>query len=149
MSRASFSNDKYTFAFGVDHTPMGCFFQIWERAAEGEIPLLDETGSPQVEADELFHLDVKNDKTLERNPALTRALEPLRQTSRYLRNEETIIGIGKALGLDVAEEVRCWQNSKAGPSSTSNSLAPTAASGWRSMSPTLSMRRVSAANAAR
>ena len=105
MSRARFSNDKYSFVFGVNHTPMGCFFQVWELAAEGELPDQDDTDMPQVEADEMYGLSVSNTRTLERNPALKRALEKLSKSSKYLRNEETIIDIGKSLGFYVSKMV--------------------------------------------
>lgn len=101
MSRAQVENDRYKFAFGVDHTPMGCFFQIWEKAAEGEVPEMDETDTPQVEADEMCGWRISNVKTLERNPVLAKALAPFGN----LRNEETVIAIGKAMGFDVSKEV--------------------------------------------
>lgn len=49
MSRATFTNAKYTFVFGVDHTPMGTFFQVYDRG----IPKDDED-TPHFEYDALF-----------------------------------------------------------------------------------------------
>ena len=100
MSRESVSNDRYTLAFGVDHTPMGCFFQLWEKAAKGEDPESDGMGQPQIQGDEHFGMAVHNPNTVRRNRELETAL-------RYvtLRNEETVIKIGKACGLNVVREV--------------------------------------------
>lgn len=103
MSRAAESNDRYILAFGVDHTPMGCFFQLFETAAEGENPEGDEMDQPQIDADEMYGIRVHNPKTLERNPTLGYLIPKL--TKQSLRNEETIIEIGKACGLDVAKRV--------------------------------------------
>jgi len=101
MSRKQVRNPRYTFAFGVDHTPMGCFFQVWENVAKGENPEADEFDTPQVEADEMYGLRISNAKTLERNPALARLLNSV----AALRNEETVIAIGTALGFKVSKEV--------------------------------------------
>lgn len=100
MSRKTIRTCEYSLSFGVDHTPMGCFFQLYETTAKGENPEADEYDTPQVEADELFGLKIHNPKTLDRNPKLREALG-----YRTLRNEEAIINIGKACGLDVAKDV--------------------------------------------
>lgn len=53
MSRAVFSNAQYTFAFGVDHTPMGTFIQIWDKKA----PMTDEeeeSSDPHFEYDAMY-----------------------------------------------------------------------------------------------
>src|SRR5436305_1420994 len=105
MSRAVVNNDKYRFAFGVDHTPMGCFFQIYEKAAKGENPELDETDIPHVDADEMFGLRVNHTPTLARNPALTQQIKRLCYEPARLRAEETIIGIGRVLGFDITKQV--------------------------------------------
>ncbi len=107
MSREVMSNDKYTLVMGVDHTPMGCFFQLYENAAAGEDPEADEMEAPQIDADELYGIRINNPKTLERNATLGCLIPKL--TKQLLRNEETIIEVGKACDLDVGELVyRLW-----------------------------------------
>jgi hypothetical protein len=110
MSRESVSNDRYTLAFGVDHTPMGCFFQLWEKAAKGENPEADEVEQPQVDANEQFGMHIHNVQTLARNPELRRVLRKIPTTAGpSLRNEETIIAIGKACGFDISRAVyKLW-----------------------------------------
>ncbi len=103
MSRRTASNDRYTMAFGVDHTPMGCFFQIWEKVAEGEHPEQDEMDAPQIEGDELFGIRAHNPNTMTRNRALGATIEGLAKTT--LRNEKTIIALGKSLGLSIEKDV--------------------------------------------
>jgi hypothetical protein len=105
MSRAVVNNEKYRFAFGVDHTPMGCFFQVYEKAAKGENPELDETDTPHIDADEMFGLRINHLPTLERNPVLAKQIKRLSYEPAYLRTEETIINIGKVLGFDIAKRV--------------------------------------------
>lgn len=103
MSRATEKNEKYTLAFGVDHTPMSCFFQLYEKAAKGETG--DEDG-PQISADEQFGLEINNRNTLSRNQRLARIINRMEtEGTGILRTEETIIEIGKALGLDVTKKV--------------------------------------------
>jgi len=108
MSRATVSNDKYKLAFGIDHTPMGCFFQLYEKAAKGECPEDDETDRPQIGADEVFGLDIANPKTLERNPKLAFIFKDWTTKERivsYLRTEKYVIEIGKACDLDIEKKV--------------------------------------------
>lgn len=106
MSREQMSNDRYTFAFGVDHTPMGCFLQLWEKKAEGEDEEADGMDMPQVEADEMYGYRLTNSNTLERNDELNRVLMALSKAFAmsehvsWLRDEENIIAIGVACGFD-------------------------------------------------
>ncbi len=105
MSRANVRNESYSLSFGVDHTPMGCFFQLYETAAIGEDPEGDEIEQPQVEADEMYGLRIHNRRTLERNLTLRRVIDAFARHNLTLRNEEIIIDIGKACGLDVSKQV--------------------------------------------
>lgn len=109
MSRETASNDRYEMAFGVDHTPTGCFFQLYEKAAVGEDAEADGMRQPQIEGNETFGVRVNNTNTLDRNRRLSDVLRPLgledKKKARLLRNEETIIAIGKACGLDIAKAV--------------------------------------------
>lgn len=107
MSRATAENDKYIIAFGVDHTPMGCFFQVYEKAAVGENSEMDEMGIPQIEANESYGLTVHNKKTLERNPQLRRQIESIQgpNEKRYLRDPSRIDDIGRAIRLDITKQV--------------------------------------------
>ena len=106
MRRKVVSNDKYVFAFGVDHAPGGerCFFDIWERVAEGEDPLADEGELPHVEADEVTGVAAHNRNTLERNPALVDALNLFRTDlfpeHESMRDHTKIIAVAVALGFD-------------------------------------------------
>lgn len=103
MGRAQVSNDKYTFAFGVDHTPMGCFIQVWEKAAKGENPEMDAMDAPQIDADEMFGIRVHN-KTLDRNPNLFDVVVLLQLEVNSLREQHIVTAIGEALGFDVAKQ---------------------------------------------
>lgn len=98
MSRASETNARYTMAFGVDHTPMGCFFQVYEKDHETE------EGGPGVQADELYGVKIEDKGILERNPTLAKRIGEINDLA-MLRDEAVIAGVGKALGLDVERKV--------------------------------------------
>ena len=98
MSRREAGNADYQIVFGVDHTPMGCFFQIYES-------IVKDDEQPQIRFDELYGLTVNEPKTLERNSKLDRVIRTLRDNNDYIRNEEILIAIGKALGLDIEKDV--------------------------------------------
>ena len=109
MSRATASNGLYTLAFGVDHTPMGCFIQLWEKAAEGENAEWDDMDGPQIDMDEMWGLKIHNKKTLERSPNLNKVLQDGKIDKPLLRqalhSQEFIIDIGLACGLDIRKKV--------------------------------------------
>lgn len=110
MSRYVINNEKYTMAFGVDHTPMGAFFQLYENAAAGEDPDADETEQPQIDCDEMYGLRIHNQKTLDRNPKLASAIKVFVDHARNaVRTEEHVINLGKACGLDIEQAVfKLW-----------------------------------------
>lgn len=105
MSRKSVSNDKYTMAFGVDHTPMGAFFQIWELAAEGENEEMDGMEAPQIDCDELFGLRV-HPPTLNRNRPLKEALRVFEQSPKAaVRTESAVCEVAWSLGFNINKDV--------------------------------------------
>lgn len=110
MSRKTETSAAYVLSFGVDNSPMGCFFQLWELAAKGEDPEADAVDQPQIEADEVYGLRINNQKSLERNPKLARAINPLKKLNldrlqSFLHLEETIIDIGKSCNMNITKNV--------------------------------------------
>jgi hypothetical protein len=99
MSRCDKSNDQYLMAFGVDHTPMGCFFQIWKQGEE----------KPGISVDELYGIKIRDKEILINNPTLKVILDCFLDGSKSLRNEEHICQVGRSLGLDIQKEVwKLW-----------------------------------------
>ena len=103
MSRHQVSNDRYTFAFGVDHT-CGPFVQIWDDdwpdGREYEIPLVD--------IDKPFGIRIQSPDQVAKNNRLQRILIDLeasyqasqkRSDSKPHLGEEHVIAIAIALGF--------------------------------------------------
>jgi hypothetical protein len=97
MSRATFTSEKFVFAFGVDHTAMGTFFQIWYKYYHGE-----NSASPDVEADSLFGVVITREEFVkEHAPEAWDYVQKIKAAGLKGKNltEEDIIAVGKGLGI--------------------------------------------------
>lgn len=96
-------NDRYEFAFGVD-SHLGAFFQVWERAAEGESEEADETGAPHLSCSEQYGPRCMTVGALARNDQLKRAWSKI-ERGLPINNQEAVVSVGKALGFDCSKAV--------------------------------------------
>lgn len=102
MSRHQIRNDRYTFAFGVDHA-CGPFVQIWD-----DDWFIGREGEPLVDIDKSFGIRVQDSYQVSKNRKLQRLLSDLeasyqesqkRGVSKPHLGEEHIIALADALGF--------------------------------------------------
>lgn len=77
MSRAQYQSDRYTFAFGVDHTPMGPFLQLWDK----DLPI-DEYDTPHIDIDAMYGIRIADPSVLN-NQALDAAVQKIAAGFRF------------------------------------------------------------------
>ncbi len=103
MSRYQVSNERYTFAFGVDHTPMGTFFQIWDKKIER-----DEYDTPHAEYDALFGLQIHHVAVVATNQPLRFLLQLYEEVWEQAKQEGRGTNLTEGMILDCAYALG-WQ----------------------------------------
>ena len=84
MSRTQVRNQRYTLAFGVDHTPMGPFLQIWDALFK------DDYDSPLVDIDSMFGVRIKSQENLDANPRLAELVSTISQMYKDFKKQQGV-----------------------------------------------------------
>lgn len=105
MSYEVVTNNQFKIAFGILE-PDCPFVEIFEIAAKGELPSNDEDELPQIEIDAVTGINIHNENTVKRHPAIAARLTTLRVSVC-----DDVAELAALCGFNIKERVReLWLN---------------------------------------